>query len=58
VLSRRFEAARRPGCYLRIRQPGTRAAFHRNDRDTTAMIAEWRSKLFGTEGELTDLLAS
>jgi hypothetical protein len=32
--------------------------FHPNDRDTTAMIAEWRSTLFGADGELTDLLAS
>jgi predicted metal-dependent hydrolase len=32
--------------------------FHPNDRDTTAMIAEWRSTLFGSDGELTDLLAS
>jgi predicted metal-dependent hydrolase len=32
--------------------------FHPNDRDTTAMIAEWRATLFGSDGELTDLLAS
>src|SRR3954451_23424937 len=32
--------------------------FHPNDRDTTAMIAEWRTKLFGADGELTDALAS
>jgi uncharacterized protein len=31
--------------------------FHPNDRDTSGMIAEWRSKLFGDEGRLTDLLA-
>lgn len=35
-----------------------RRDFHPNDRDTTALIAEWRSKLFGSNGELTDLLAS
>ena len=32
--------------------------FHPNDRDTTALIAEWRSKLFGENGELNELLAS
>ena len=32
--------------------------FHPNDRDTTALIAEWRSKLFGEKGQLTELLAS
>jgi len=32
--------------------------FHPDDRDTTEMIAEWRTKLFGADGELTDLLAS
>ena len=32
--------------------------FHPNDRDTTALIAEWREKLFGTDGELKPLLAS
>jgi predicted metal-dependent hydrolase len=35
-----------------------RRDFHPNDRDTTALIAEWRAKLFGSNGELTDLLAS
>jgi predicted metal-dependent hydrolase len=35
-----------------------RRGFHPNDRDTTELIAEWRSKLFGSEGELTELLAS
>ncbi|MBV8296886.1 MAG: metal-dependent hydrolase, partial [Acidimicrobiia bacterium] len=30
--------------------------FHPDDRDTTALISEWRSKLFGSEGELVDLL--
>jgi len=32
--------------------------FHPNDRDTTALIAEWRERLFGTEGQLTELVAS
>ena len=31
--------------------------FHPNDRDTTELIAEWRARLFGSEGQLTDLLA-
>ena len=32
--------------------------FHPDDRDTSALIAEWRGRLFGTEGELRELLAS
>jgi uncharacterized protein len=35
-----------------------RRGFHPNDRDTTGLISEWRAKLFGPEGKLTDLLAS
>ena len=35
-----------------------RRGFHPNDRDTTELIAEWRKKLFGSGGALTDLLAS
>jgi predicted metal-dependent hydrolase len=35
----------------------TKHGFHPNDRDTHALIAEWRTKLFGSDGELTDLLA-
>jgi uncharacterized protein len=35
-----------------------RRGFHPNDRDTTELIAEWRKKLFGSDGALTDLLAS
>jgi predicted metal-dependent hydrolase len=31
--------------------------FHPNDRDTTALIAEWRQRLFGSEGKLTALMA-
>jgi predicted metal-dependent hydrolase len=30
---------------------------HPNDRDTTELIAEWRSELFGDDGELTPWLA-
>jgi hypothetical protein len=35
-----------------------RRNFHPNDRDTRALIAEWRETLFGSEGELTELVAS
>jgi predicted metal-dependent hydrolase len=35
-----------------------RRNFHPNDRDTTALIAEWRSNLFGDDGRLTELVAS
>jgi predicted metal-dependent hydrolase len=35
-----------------------RRDFHPNDRDTTELIAEWRAKLFGSDGQLTDLLGS
>ncbi|HZT67091.1 MAG TPA: metal-dependent hydrolase [Acidimicrobiales bacterium] len=35
-----------------------RRGFHPNDRDTTELITEWRAKLFGSDGELTELLAS
>jgi uncharacterized protein len=34
------------------------AGFHPNDRDTTELVAEWRSRLFGSEGELREVLAS
>jgi predicted metal-dependent hydrolase len=36
----------------------TRRGFHPNDRDTTELVAEWRSRLFGSEGELREVLAS
>ena len=36
----------------------TRKGFHPNDRNTTGLIAEWRQRLFGSDGQLTDLLAS
>ena len=36
----------------------TQRGFHPNDRDTTELIATWRAKLFGTDGELVELLAS
>ena len=32
--------------------------FHPNDRDTTNLISQWRDKLFGNEGRLSELLAS
>jgi predicted metal-dependent hydrolase len=35
-----------------------RRDFHPNDRDTTALIAEWRTELFGADGRLSDLRAS
>jgi hypothetical protein len=35
-----------------------RRGFHPNDRDTTELIVEWRAKLFGSDGKLTDLRAS
>jgi predicted metal-dependent hydrolase len=36
----------------------TNHGFHPNDRDTSELIGEWRARLFGERGELTDLLAS
>jgi predicted metal-dependent hydrolase len=36
----------------------TRRGFHPNDRDTSELIAQWRARLFGSDGQLTDLLAS
>src|SRR3954454_7758157 len=41
---------------LRILAQYHRPGFHPNDRDTTALIADWREALFGREGELTDVL--
>jgi predicted metal-dependent hydrolase len=35
-----------------------RRGFHPNDRDTTELVEQWRTKLFGSAGTLTDLLAS
>ncbi len=32
--------------------------FHPDDRDTTELVAEWREKLFGDEGSLSDKLTS
>jgi len=32
--------------------------FHPNDRDTRELIATWRTKFFGPEGELIDVLAA
>ena len=34
-----------------------RRGFHPNDRDTAALISEWRERFFGPEGELTEVLA-
>lgn len=34
-----------------------RRDFHPDDRDTDQLLAEWREKLFGDEGELNDRLA-
>jgi predicted metal-dependent hydrolase len=36
----------------------TTPGFHPNDRDTAELIAEWRTRLFGDQGALTDLVAS
>jgi hypothetical protein len=36
----------------------THRGFHPNDRDTTELIARWRARLFGADGELKELLAS
>lgn len=33
-----------------------RPSFHPNDHDTTALVAEWREKLFGADGSLNGLL--
>ena len=33
-----------------------RPDFHPNDHDTTALVVEWREKLFGADGELNHLL--
>jgi predicted metal-dependent hydrolase len=35
-----------------------RRGFHPNHGDTTELIAQWRARLFGSAGKLTDLLAS
>ena len=35
-----------------------RRGFHPSDRDTSEMIATWREKFFGADGELADLLAA
>jgi hypothetical protein len=35
----------------------THRGFHPNDRDTTELIARWRARLFGADGELKELLA-
>lgn len=35
-----------------------RPGFHPNDRDDSALVAEWREKLFGAEGELNEYLVT
>jgi predicted metal-dependent hydrolase len=42
---------------LRILAQYHRPGFHPNDRDTKRLISEWRQALFGTNGQLTDVLA-
>ena len=34
-----------------------RIGFHPNDRDTTELVATWREKLFGPDGELVEVFA-
>jgi predicted metal-dependent hydrolase len=36
----------------------THRGFHPNDRDTSELIAQWRTRLFGSDGALVDLVAS
>jgi predicted metal-dependent hydrolase len=36
----------------------THRGFHPNDRDTAGLISEWRTRLFGSHGSLTALVAS
>jgi predicted metal-dependent hydrolase len=48
--------------FLTMRAPRMLARYHRrgfhpNDNDTTQLVTEWRQRLFGTEGELRELLA-
>ena len=47
----------RPRAVRQLLQYTTRG-FHPNDRDTTELIARWRTDLFGTEGALNELLVS
>ena len=35
-----------------------RKDFHPDDRDTSQLVEEWRSTLFGTDGRLADKLKS
>jgi hypothetical protein len=43
---------------VRILAQYHRPGFHPNDRHTSQLIAEWRQALFGTDGQLTELLVS
>ena len=40
---------------LRILAQYHRPGFHPNDRDTTALIADWRQALFGRDGQLVEV---
>jgi uncharacterized protein len=42
---------------VRILAQYHRPGFHPNDRDTTALIADWREQLFGREGSLKAVVA-
>jgi uncharacterized protein len=42
---------------VRILAEYHRRGFHPNDRDTRALIADWRQALFGRDGQLTEVLA-
>ena len=46
----------RPEVWRQLRDYN-RPDFHPDDRDTTALVAEWRAKLFGEQGTLNDKLA-
>jgi predicted metal-dependent hydrolase len=43
---------------LRMLAQYNKRGFHPKDRDTEALIAEWRQTLFGAEGELTEVLVA
>jgi predicted metal-dependent hydrolase len=46
-----------PDVWRRLRDYD-RPDFHPNDRDTTRLVDEWRSRLFGDNGELNELLVA
>src|SRR4051812_23143671 len=43
---------------LRMLAQYNQRGFHPTDRDTADLIAEWRQRLFGAEGELTEVLVA